>query len=230
MRARIGVVIALTCALVACAPGRGSDAEQASPPVATSASESGAPASESTSEPEQSEASPSQKASSSSEPSTEPSPSDSSTDTAPAPKPGWSVLDTKLSSASEVDALPVSAEVAHYLKSRMGEPCELEMTLFAVHSDGYLVADETGICDGAALFVYGPNDGEIEELSSSLRCLLVRSSRRPACPRECPRRSCFLTGWPARQGRERSAIDAPLCTRRSLCGAGGLHRRGAIHA
>ncbi len=188
------MVIALTCALVACAPGRGSDAEQASPPVATSASESGAPASESTSEPEQSEASPSQKASSSSEPSTEPSPSDSSTDTAPAPKPGWSVLDTKLSSASEVDALPVSAEVAHYLKSRMGEPCELEMTLFAVHSDGYLVADETGICDGAALFVYGPNDGEIEELVEFTAVPACSEFEKAGVPKGVPTSKLFPDG------------------------------------
>lgn len=162
MRVRTGVVIALTCALAACAPSPGGEAEQASPAETPSASESESPTEEPV--PEPSAESPSEAAPSPSASSVEPAPSESSSSSEPAPKAGWSVLDTKLSSASHVDALPVSADIAHYLKSRLGEPCELEMTLFAAHSDGYLVADERGTCDGAALFVYGPKDGDIEEL------------------------------------------------------------------
>ena len=194
MRVRSGVAVALVCALAACAPGPGNDAEQTPPPAAPSASESEAPAEEPTPEPEPSEAAPSQETPSPSESSTEPSPSESTTSSAPAPKSGWSVLDTKLSSASEVDALPVSAEIAHYLKSRLGEPCELEMTLFAAHSDSYLVADETGICDGAALFVYGPNDGDIEELVEFTTVPACSEFEKAGVPKGVPTSKLFPDG------------------------------------
>lgn len=194
MRVRGAVAVALVCALAACAPGPGSDAEQTSPPVAPSTSESEEPAEEPTPEPEPSEAVPSQEAPSPSESATEPPASESPTSSAPAPKSGWSVLDTKLSSASEVDALPVSAEIAHYLKSRLGEPCELEMTLFAAHSDGYLVADETGICDGAALFVYGPNDGDIEELVEFTTVPACSEFEKAGVPKGVPTSKLFPDG------------------------------------
>lgn len=196
MRVRGAVVVALVCALAACAPGPGSDAEQTPSPAAPSASESEEPAEEPTPEPEPepSEAAPPQEAPSPSESATESSPSESPTSSAPAPKSGWSVLDTKLSSASEVDALPVSAEIAHYLKSRLGEPCELEMTLFAAHSDGYLVADETGICDGAALFVYGPNDGDIEELVEFTTVPACSEFEKAGVPKGVPTSKLFPDG------------------------------------
>ncbi len=194
MRVRGAVVVALVCALAACAPGPGGDAEPTSPPVSPSASESEEPAEEPTPEPEPSEAAPPQEAPSPSESSTESSPSESPTSSAPAPQSGWSVLDTKLSSASEVDALPVSAEIAHYLKSRLGEPCELEMTLFAAHSDGYLVADETGICDGAALFVYGPNDGDIEELVEFTTVPACSEFEKAGVPKGVPTSKLFPDG------------------------------------
>lgn len=196
MRVRSGVVVALVSALAACAPGPGSDAEQTSPPAAPPASESEESAEEPTPEPEPepSEAVPSQEAPSPSESATEPSPSESPTSSAPAPKSGWSALDTKLSSASEVDALPVSAEIAHYLKSRLGEPCELEMTLFAAHSDGYLVADETGICDGAALFVYGPKDGDIEELVEFTTVPACSEFEKAGVPKGVPTSKLFPDG------------------------------------
>ena len=194
MRVRSGVAVALVCALAACAPGPDGEAAQTSPPAAPSTSESEEPAEEPTSEPEPSEAVPSQEAPSPSESSTEPSASESPTSSAPAPKSGWSVLDTKLSSTSEVDALPVSAEIAHYLKSRLGEPCELEMTLFAAHSDGYLVADETGICDGAALFVYGPNDGDIEELVEFTTVPACSEFEKAGVPKGVPTSKLFPDG------------------------------------
>ncbi|WP_297749607.1 hypothetical protein [uncultured Tessaracoccus sp.] len=194
MRVRIGVAVALVCALTACAPGPGSNAEQTPPPAAPSASESEEPAEEPTPEPEPSEATPAEETSAPSESPAEPSPSESTTSSAPAPKSGWSVLDTKLSSASEVDALPVSAEIAHYLKSRLGEPCELEMTLFAAHSDGYLVADETGICDGAALFVYGPNDGDIEELVEFTAVPACSEFEKAGVPKGVPTSKLFPDG------------------------------------
>lgn len=196
MRQRTGVVIALTCVLAACAPSPGGDAEPTSPPAAPSASESEEPAEEPTPEPEPepSEAMPSQEAPSPSESSTKPSASESPTSSAPAPKSGWSVLDTKLSSASEVDTLPVSAEIAHYLKSRLGEPCELVMTLFAAHSDGYLVADERGTCDGAALFVYGPNDGDIEELVEFTTVPACSEFEKAGVPKGVPTSKLFPDG------------------------------------
>lgn len=194
MRVGTGVVIALTCVLAACAPSPGSDAEPTSPPAVPSASESATSAEEPAPEPEPSEDSPSESAPSPSTSSVEPEPSESSSSSAPAPKAGWSVLDTKLSSASQVDALPVSADVAHYLKSRLGEPCQLEMTLFAAHSDGYLVADERGTCDGAALFVYGPKDGDIEELVEFTTVPACSEFEKAGVPKGVPTSKLFPDG------------------------------------
>lgn len=194
MRVRTGVVIALTCALAACAPSPGGEAEQASPAETPSASESESPTEEPVPEPEPSAELPSEAAPSPSASSVEPAPSESSSSSEPAPKAGWSVLDTKLSSASHVDALPVSADVAHYLKSRLGEPCELEMTLFAAHSDGYLVADERGTCDGAALFVYGPKDGDIEELVEFTTVPACSEFEKASVPKGVPTSKLFPDG------------------------------------
>lgn len=161
MKVRVAAALAALCVAAACAPTPGGTP---SPEPAETASISASPSETVTTEtPSQTPTStPSADVTGSPQPSVAPSASRSSS--SPSAASGWTVLDVKVSNPSEVDALPVTREVAHYVKSRLGEPCELQMTLFAAHSDGYLVADETGICDGNALFVYGPHDGEIAEL------------------------------------------------------------------
>lgn len=163
MKVRVAAALAALCVAAACAPAPGGTP---SPEPAETASVSASPSETATTEtPSQTPTStPSVGVTGSPQPSVAPSASRSSSPSSPSAASGWTVLDVKVSNPSEVDALPVTREVAHYVKSRLGEPCELQMTLFAAHSDGYLVADETGICDGNALFVYGPHDGEIAEL------------------------------------------------------------------
>lgn len=165
--------------LAACAPSPGSPA----PTGAPTPSESVATASPSEPEDEGTEAAPtaseppssSPEASPTPEPSEAPTPSPSPAETviSPTAEPtakatpasAWVVVDRKVSTQSEADAAGLPSAVTQYVKSRLAEPCNVQFNLFAVHPDGYLVADESGICAGAALFVYGPDDsGRVSEL------------------------------------------------------------------
>ncbi|WP_296138595.1 hypothetical protein [uncultured Tessaracoccus sp.] len=182
MTLRTAALACATLLLAACAPTPGgtgpAEEPSTSAPAATESPASAEPEPTATTEPPSAPASegPEPSASPSNTPSGTPSatpstsreptatPSASGTTSARPAGKGWTVIDAKVTKASDVDGLPVNPKVAHYLKSRMGEPCELTMTVFAAHADGYLVADEQGICDGARLFVYGMMDGDVEEL------------------------------------------------------------------
>lgn len=203
MRMRLGAAFVAVCALVACAPTPGGEPSATQSPDATdaqpSAEPSGVPESSEGPEPSELEESPT------------PTPagqrSPSPTSTAPAPKKpappvadGWTVLDTKLTSADQVDGLAVTPEVAHYLKSRMGEPCDLQMTLFASHSDGFVVGDETGICDGSALFVYGPRGDEIDALVEFTQVPECSAFEKAGVPKGVPTSKLFPDGLACSSG------------------------------
>lgn len=76
----------------------------------------------------------------------------------------WRAVDLEVRERAEVESLGLHESLAAYLASRLQEPCELSFKLFAAHSDGFLLAEEQGSCDGAGLFVYGPSGDAIDQL------------------------------------------------------------------
>lgn len=146
------------------------------------------------------EASPTSEASE--EPASSPSPSESPVTVSPtaeppaeAPASGWAIVDRKVSTESEADAAGLPSAVTQYVKSRLAEPCNVQFNLFAVHPDGYLVADESGICAGAALFVYGPDgSGRVSELVESTSVQPCSAFRNADVPTGVPKTKLLPDG------------------------------------
>ena len=82
----------------------------------------------------------------------------------------------------------------------MGEPCDLQMTLFASHSDGFVVGDETGICDGSALFVYGPRGDEIDALVEFTQVPECSAFEKAGVPKGVPTSKLFPDGLACSSG------------------------------
>lgn len=94
--------------------------------------------------------------------------------TPPAATGGWNVLDRQIRNDGDVDAAKLPDNLSHYLKSRLREPCNFEMVIFAAHAEGYMVGDESSTCAGEALFVYGPESAQVTRE-------LVEFTEVPAC-------------------------------------------------
>lgn len=107
---------------------------------------------------------------------------------------GWTSLDAKLVSASDMGQFALPASAADYLRDRLDAPCDLRITVFAAHSDGYFVSDESGTCDGAQLAVYGPNSGGIGELVSFASVPDCAELRRAGVPAGVPATKLFPDG------------------------------------
>lgn len=185
MRLRLVAAAATLCIVAACAPDptgaptagpeTGAPTQEASAsatPSVTAPIEESEPAASPT-ETEASEPSETATDEESEQPSTaptsEPAASESASSAPPAEpaKPiaeGWNKIDKKLTSEAEVASLGLPGPAADYLERRLKEPCELEISIFAAHSGGFLVGDESGICEGAGLFVYGPSNGQMRDL------------------------------------------------------------------
>lgn len=171
MRLRVSALLAAGVLTAAgCAPAPGGTAVEPEASSSVSVAETTAPSEDASAEPS-AEPAPSESATEEPtvepEPSAEPSESAAESESAAPAKPigeGWTALDAKLTDVGQVAALGLPESSAEYLVSRLMEPCDLQITLFAAHSDGYLVADESGICDGQALFVYGPEGSQVREL------------------------------------------------------------------
>lgn len=96
---------------------------------------------------------------------------------------GWSSVDVRVVKAEEVAELNLPSAATTYLSKRLAEPCELIFTVFAAHSDGFLVGEERGVCSGTGLFVYGPKDGAVTnlvEFTSVAHCDELREAGVPA--------------------------------------------------
>lgn len=204
--------------LAACAPSPGSPA----PTGAPAATESVASASPSEPQEEGTQAAPtaaetpssSPAASRTAEPSEAPTPSTSPAETviSPTAEPtgkasasGWVVVDRKVSTEAEADAAGLPSAVTQYVKSRLAEPCNVQFTLFTVHPDGYLVADESGICAGAALFVYGPDDsGRVSELVEFTSVQPCSSFRNVEVPTGVPKTKLLPDGLVCNDGGAKS--------------------------
>jgi hypothetical protein len=125
----------------------------------------------------------------------EPSPSSASPSATEPADSGWVVVDAKVTNESEAEAAGLPAAVTRYVRSRLAEPCNVQFNLFAAHPDGYLVGDESGICAGSALFVYGPDGGgdvvELVEFSSVQPCAKFREA---GVPSGVPKTTLFPDG------------------------------------
>lgn len=172
MRLRVRALLAAgVLAAAGCAPAPGGTVVEPEASPSETAAETAAPSEEPSAEPTEAEPAPSESVTEEPtvepEASAEPSETAEGTGTAAPAEPigdGWTALDAKLTDAGQVAALGLPQESEEYLVSRLMEPCDLQITLYAAHSDGYLVADESGICDGQALFVYGPEGSQVREL------------------------------------------------------------------
>lgn len=168
MRLRAGLVAALVLVLGACAPaGETPSPEPTDLPTTELPAPEPTPSSRETTQVPEPTQSPSA-TESAEEPAATPSEPEASPSGAPPsaspPASDWVAVDMTVANQEHVDAAQLPEASRHYLNSRLMEPCEVQFNIFAAHPDGYLVGDESGICAGAGLFVYGPDGGTIMEL------------------------------------------------------------------
>lgn len=231
MKLRIAVVAVAACLVGACAPAPGQSAtvqERSTPPASgPTAPESSeeptaatSPTTDPTVEPEATESStaapeasespatapaagesPSAASSADADPSAEPSAS-----AAAAPvKDGWTSVDKKLTSTADIASLGVPDQTAKYLTQRLNEDCRVEFTVFASHSDGFLVADESGVCDGIGIYVYGSSGGPMRPLVEFSALAECSQFEQVGLPKDVPSGKLFPDGLMCLDGGQAKA-------------------------